>query len=211
MSHYVQSVRLARYDSETGRAVVEEINDGVTLKAARCSLGCLGVILSLRIECREQYQVEEQFGKFSNVEDLLAAEQDFPLQQFYLFPWEWSCFVQHRKETDKPRSTFAWLYHFYRYWVFDVAMHLLIFLLVRGIRSHSLIRAAFRWIVPATVIRHWKVVADSSEQLVMGHEFFRHIEMELFVKKDTIARCDAVPEGCVAVPEGCVADHGRHC
>ena len=52
LSQYVVSVRIAHYDSTTGRATITEISDGEALRAARCSLGCLGVILSVKMLCR---------------------------------------------------------------------------------------------------------------------------------------------------------------
>ena len=42
MSHYVEEVRLARYDESTGQAFIDELSAGEPLLAARCSLGSLG-------------------------------------------------------------------------------------------------------------------------------------------------------------------------
>ena len=50
MSQYVVSVRIAHYDSASGKATVTEISSGDALRAARCSLGCLGVILSVKMK-----------------------------------------------------------------------------------------------------------------------------------------------------------------
>jgi hypothetical protein len=183
LSHYVQAVRIAHYDADSGRAVITEVKSGDELRAARCSLGTLGVILTVKIEVRDQYRVEEQFRKYSDINDVLAAETEFPLQQFYLVPWKWSFYAQQRRETMKPPSLLAWLYHQYRFWVFDVFMHLLIFSLTRTYFSKLCTQLAYRWIIPACVIRNWKVVADSSTQLVMEHELFHHIELELFVQR----------------------------
>jgi FAD/FMN-containing dehydrogenase len=63
MSHYVEEVRLARYDDSTGQAFIEEINAGESLQAARCSLGSLGIILSVKLRCRAQYNVQEHFTR----------------------------------------------------------------------------------------------------------------------------------------------------
>ncbi len=183
LSHYVQSVRLAIYDANSGRAVITEVNSGDELRAARCSLGSLGVILSVQLETRDAYRVEEQFRQYSDIKDVLAAEADFPLQQFYLVPWKWTYFAQQRRETTSKSSRHAWLYHQYRFWVFDVLMHLLILLLTRTRFPAVCTRFAFKWIIPACVVQKWSVVADSSTQLVMEHELFHHIEMEIFVQR----------------------------
>jgi hypothetical protein len=186
LSHYVLSVRIARYSPVTGQAVIDEIDAGEELRAARCSLGCLGVIVSVNMQCRPLYAVEELFREYRCLADVIEAEREFPLQQFYLVPWRWTYFAQHRRETELPRSKLASLYHWYRFLVFDVAMHCLILFLVRILRLPSAVRLAFRSIVPATVIRNWHVVAPSNAQLVMEHERFRHVEIELFVQSSKL-------------------------
>lgn len=102
LSHYVTSIRVARYDRHSEKAVVEEIKSGDELRAARCSLGCMGVILSVTMECRPLYYVEEHFQEYDNLGDVLRAEKDYPLQQFYLVPWRWTYIAQHRREWDTP-------------------------------------------------------------------------------------------------------------
>ena len=65
----------------------------------------------------------------------MAAETDFPLQQFYLIPWLWQYFVQHRREVSAKRSGLATLYRWYFYLILDVAFHLIVLLLARRLRS----------------------------------------------------------------------------
>ena len=186
MSHYVVGVRLARYDVSSGQAIIEKLSAGEPLQAARCSLGSLGIILSVKIRCRAQYNVQEHFTESRRLSDVLDAEASFPLQQFYLIPWRWSYFSQHRREDDRPRSRLARLYRLYWLGVMDYGMHLLILFLERGVRSRRLIRLAFRRLIPAFLIRNWKVTDRSSSMLVMKHEAFRHIEIELFVLRDQL-------------------------
>ena len=187
MSHYVEGVRLARYDASTGKVVIDELSAGEPLQAARCSLGSLGIILSVRIRCREQYNVKEYFTETRRLSHVLDTEASFPLQQFYLIPWRWSYFIQHRREDDQPRSRLARLYRIYWLGVMDYALHLQILLMERVLRSRRSIRFSFRHIVPAFLIRNWKVTDRSSSMLVMKHEAFRHIEIELFVPRDQLA------------------------
>jgi len=186
MSHYVMGVRLARYDATTGQAIIEELSAGEPLQAVRCSLGSLGIILSVKIRCRTQYRIQEHFTESRRLSDVLDAEKSFPLQQFYLVPWRWSYFSQHRCEDERPRSRLARLYRLYWLGVMDYGMHLLILTLKRWVRSRRLIRFAFRRIVPAFLIRNWKVTDRSSSMLVMRHQAFRHIEIELFVPRDQL-------------------------
>ena len=187
MSHYVEGVRLARYDASTGKVVIDELSTGEPRQAARCSLGSLGIILSVRIHCREQYNVKEHFTETRRLSHVLDAEASFPLQQFYLIPWRWSYFIQHRCEDDQPRSRLARLYRIYWLGVMDYALHLQILLMERVLRSRRSIRFSFRHIIPAFLIRNWKVTDRSSSMLVMKHEAFRHIEIELFVPRDQLA------------------------
>jgi L-gulono-1,4-lactone dehydrogenase len=60
LSHFVASVRLAAYDATTGKAKIFEFRDGNLLKAARCALGCMGVVLSLELQTVKTYMVEER-------------------------------------------------------------------------------------------------------------------------------------------------------
>ena len=186
MSHYVEEVRLARYDESTGQAFIDVLNAGEPLLAARCSLGSLGIILSVKLRCRAQYNVEEHFTEAHRLEDVLDAEESYPLQQFFLIPWRWSYFIQHRREDTGKRSLLAKLYRIYWLGVMDYGMHLQILFLERILRSRRMIRFVFRRIVSAFLIRKWKVTDRSSSMLVMKHEAFRHIEIELFVPRDQL-------------------------
>ena len=182
ISHYVEAVRLASYDPETGKAVISEISFGDKLLAARCSLGNLGVIVSVKMEIRRQYNVEEHFRRYKNLADVLKQEKDYPLQQFYFLPWKWNFFAQHRRETDRPKSRLASVYRVYWFLLMDLGLHLLLLFAVRLLKSARFARFLYRRVIPCLVIRNWRVVDDSSSMLVMEHELFRHLEIELFVK-----------------------------
>jgi FAD/FMN-containing dehydrogenase len=182
LSHYVDVVRLARYDEATGMSIIEQIEGGDALQAARCSLGGLGVILSLRVRCRRQYSIEEHWQEYRTLDPVLAAEREFPLQQFFLVPWRWTFMAQHRRENVLPRSALAWLYRAYWFLFIDVGLHLLVLFTVRLAASWRFVQFLYRHIIPRTVIRGWRVTDESSAMLVMEHELFRHIEIELFVR-----------------------------
>lgn len=187
MSHYVEEVRIASYDPATGEPVIRVIRDGAELRAARCSLGAMGVIVSVSFWARPPYNIEEVSRQYESVEELLEAEADYPLQQFYLMPWLWKYFAQHRCEVTKPRGGWATLYRWYFFLTFDISLHLWLLLLVRVLRSPRAIRCFFRYIAPRTVIQNWTVVDKSQEMLVMEHELFRHIEIEVFVRRSLVA------------------------
>ena len=186
LSHYAISVRVAQYDPKTGLACILEIDNGDALRAVRCSLGCLGVILSVRMQCRETYSVEEHFHEYRQLSEVVDAEMRYPLQQFYLVPWRWTYFVQHRREVDAPRSATGWIYLWYRFLALDIALHLFILLMVRWLRFRQVLRSAYRWHIPVFVIQDWRTVNPSSAQLVMEHELFSHLEIELFVQRSQL-------------------------
>jgi FAD/FMN-containing dehydrogenase len=187
MSHYVDEIRLATFDRQTGEPIIKTISEGEELRAARCSLGCMGVILTVKIRARPQYQIEEHFRGYSELDDVLSAEEHYPLQQFYLIPWSWRYLAQHRRELQAPRSRLAGLYRLYWFLTIDLGLHVAILFLVRWLRSGRVTRFSLRHVLTRFVIRGWRVVDKSQRQLVMEHEMFRHIEIEIFVRRSKLA------------------------
>jgi L-gulono-1,4-lactone dehydrogenase len=186
LSHYVTEVRLATYDSQTGQPVIRTISSGVELQAAKCSVGCLGVIVSVKIACCAAYNIEEHVRYYSTLDEVLAAERDYPLQQFYLLPWLWKFIGQHRRETKAPRSRLATLYRLYWFLTIDLSLHLILKLLVQLLHTRRGVKFFYRRLLSLFVIRNWRVVDDSSKMLIMEHELFRHIEIEVFVRRSKL-------------------------
>jgi hypothetical protein len=187
MSHYMEEVRAAVYDPQTGRATVVVYSSGAELRAARCHLGCLGVVLSVRFRCVPNYLVAEEVTRCSHLTDILALEKRAPLMQFFLIPHLWEYFAQERQALPartKPTLRQQLRAQFYRwYWLFliDVGFHLLIKLLAAVLRSPRLVRWYYRRLFPATIAQGFRVVDRSQNALVMEHELFRHYEIEVFV------------------------------
>jgi len=183
LSHYVLEVRFATI-SKDGIVEIRTVDSEnmCELKAARCSLGAMGVILSVKLQCRANYRVEEHMRHHTSLEDVLAHESSYPLQQFYFVPWLWEFYVQHRREVAEPTSRNAWLFHLYWFWMIDVSMHLGICLFTRWVKSSRLIKTYFRHIAPTCTIKNWRIVDQASKMLIMKHELFRHIEIEIFVR-----------------------------
>jgi len=186
MSNYIEEVRIASYDSVSGEPMIQTINSGDELRAARCSLGVLGVIVSVGFWARPQFNVEEHFREHAELESVLAAEAEYPRQQFYLLPWRWRYLAQHRRETTNPRSGWAALYRLYCFLQLDIGLHLLVLLSARWLRSQRLMRFLFHRIAAAMVIRNWRVTDDANKMLVMRHELFQHVEIEMFVSQSLL-------------------------
>lgn len=183
LSHYVSELRVAAFDPDTDRAKVYTWGEGdPELPAARCALGCLGVILSVRFRCVPRYDVEEVMRACDTLEEVLAEESRFPLQQFYFVPHRWTYLAQRRVATPglRPRGVKAKLFRLWWFVGTDVAMHL-IFLFLVAVGWPRLTRWFFRRVLPKLVLKNVTVVDRAELMLVMEHELFRHLEIELFV------------------------------
>src|SRR4029453_11407135 len=59
LSHFVAGLRGVIFDAVTGRPVIREFTEGPELLAARCGLGCVGIILSVDLHTVSKYMVAE--------------------------------------------------------------------------------------------------------------------------------------------------------
>lgn len=189
LSHYAKEIKVIVYDPHTQKPVVRVLREGEELLVARCSLGCLGIILDVKLPCQPQYNIEEHFQFMEGVEEILAAEEKYPLQQFYLLPHVWKLMTQLRRVSMRERSALAPLSQAYWFTTIDVGLHLVLLSLPRVFRSRRLVENFYRWIVPWTVVRGWRVVDKSQRILTMEHELFRHVEIEVFVKRSQLEEC----------------------
>ncbi len=185
LSHFIKAVRIAHFDA-AGDARIATVTSGDELRAARCSLGLMGAIVAIEFECRKQYNIEEHARAHKTLAGAIAMESSHPQQQFYLIPWAWNYLGHHRVESKQPRSRLATLYRLYCFCVIDVGLHIAVTLLSRMIKSAAAIRFFFRYILPWTIINRWKVVDDAHAMLVMEHDLFRHIEIEVFVPRSKV-------------------------
>ena len=108
LSHFVAAVRAAVFDGETGAPVVREFNDGPELLAARCGLGCFGVILSVDLHTVPKYQVAETLRdarEHRGDHRGLCGASAQPFRRLALQPEDfWSI---HRKPVEYRRQTFG--------------------------------------------------------------------------------------------------------
>jgi len=183
LSHFIDEVRAAAYDPHTHKARIYIFNQGPELRAARCALGCMGVILSVRIRCVCRYDVVEMAVAADSLEAALASENQFPLQQFYLLPHGWCYLVQRRAPVEYSLKR-GWRAKLYRaYWLFgiDVSLHVIIKAMVSGLKSRRLTRFFYRHILSRLVIKNVPFVDHADLTLTMEHELFKHLEIEIFV------------------------------
>ena len=186
LSHYVRSIRIAMFDQTTGRSTIQTIDGGTALRAARCSLGCMGVIVSVSFEVRPTYNIEEVSKRVPSVRAAIDLEADYPLQQFYLLPWSWQLFTHSRRESEADRSWHAPIYRWHWLLGIDIGLHLLICLMSRTLRNASITKFFYRHVMNRLLMTNWRVVDRSDKALTMEHALFRHIEIEIFVIADKL-------------------------
>ena len=186
MSHYVESMRIACYDAD-GEAEVRTVDSGQTLRAARCSVGALGVVVEVTLKCVPQYYVCERCVWRPDLDAVLDNESAAPLQQFYLMPRTWA-YLEHERSvaSDNRRSGAAMLYRAYWLVVIDILLHLGIKLTASLLRSRRLVDVLYRHLLPACIFPKWQVTDRSDRQLLMRHDLFHHLEMEVFVPRDKL-------------------------
>lgn len=191
LSHYMEEIRVAAYDAETGKARIYVWNEGAELRAARCGLGCMGIILSVRFRCIPEYDVAETITTCATIEEVLQLESQFPLQQFFLLPHRWSYFAQRRfvvPVSPQKRSWSAKLYRAYWFFGIDIGLHLAIKFLASFLRSPLAIRFFYQNLFSRLVLKNRTVIDTSDRMLVMEHELFEHLEIEIFVPATRVGR-----------------------
>ncbi len=187
MSHYVESMRIACYGKD-GTARIRAVDSGRALRAARCSVGAMGVILEVTLPCVPQYYVRERSVWRGDLDAVLAGEGKAPLQQFYLMPHAWTWLVHERSVAqENRRAGGAALYRVYWLAVIDVLLHLCVKFSASLMRSRRLVHLLYRRILPAFIFPRWRVTDRSDRQLLMRHDLFRHLEMEAFVAREHLA------------------------
>jgi FAD/FMN-containing dehydrogenase len=197
LSHYVTSVTVAAYDPESGRARIFQWRDGHELRAARCALGCAGIVLSIGMAVEPDYLVEETTQWFDRLDDILERERDYPRQQFYLIPWLWKWYAQHRRaltrESGAARSTTALPRRLFTVVGVDTILHGVVRLLSR-LASPAAIRWFYRRALPLAAQPGMRVVDHSRHILMMRHDLYSHVEMELFVMERHVRRAASYVE-----------------
>jgi FAD/FMN-containing dehydrogenase len=188
-SHYMDRVRIAAYDPATGRARATDYTAGPELLAARCGLGCLGVILEVSFRAVPKYAVSESIHRRATLDEVMSDEGEFPLQQFVLMPHLWAYYQYRRRvEPRGPGSPFGrvktWLYRWYKWLAVDFGFHAAVRALVAatGLSGwEAPVRWFYRWAVPRTIVRGVRVTDESTHALTLRHDLFTHTEMEVFV------------------------------
>jgi L-gulonolactone oxidase len=184
LSHFVVHVRVAGYDSATGKPRIYEHAGGDELRASRCGLGCTGVILSVDLQTVPQYMVEETVRIRRSLDEVLDGCKEFPLSQFIYVPFQWY-FVVFERTRFHGRLGFTWplkvdLFRLFNVLFVDFGSHL-------GVKVCVWLGKWWvRRLLCTVRLLYWPVTnrkrVDLAERvLTMEHDLFQHEEMEIFV------------------------------
>jgi L-gulono-1,4-lactone dehydrogenase len=183
LSHYVTRVRLALFDPETGAPLIKEFGDGPDLLAARCGLGCFGIVISVDILTVPKYLVAETVRRCADIEDVRSRFAEHPLTNFLWFPYRWTVMAFERRPLEaRPLPPGAqlksWFFRVFSLIMLDILFHLLVI----GFRKLGRpgVELLFS-LAPRTVPTNRTRIDDSERVLTVHHDFFRHEEMEVFV------------------------------
>lgn len=186
LSHFVEEVRLAGYDPDSGKPAILRIRGRDELLAARCALGGLGVILDVVMRAVASYAVEERLEKLVRLDDPKRDPERWPLQQFALLPWAWTYIVYRRKRSAaKGKRLSNLLLRARLCFLVDSLLHWFLQSVVLTLGARAIRR--FYRLVPKLISEHQRI-DDSTVVLTLGHDFFHHVEMELFVVEDDLTR-----------------------
>jgi hypothetical protein len=94
------------------------------------------------------------------------------------------------------------LYRAYWFLWIDLGLHVLIKLLIAVPRSRSFIHFFYRQVLSRLIIKNRRVVDASDKMLVMEHELFKHLEIEIFIPAVHVREAAEFARIVVAVFDG---------
>jgi L-gulono-1,4-lactone dehydrogenase len=204
LSHFATRVRLAAYDPGTGRPMIYDYTDGDGLRAARCGLGCMGVILSVELRTVPKYKVAEVLRKRGTLKEILDAYADRPLTQFLWTPYGWKWIAFERRPMGQPTPTMigfvkARVMRLYKMVGQDILFHLLV---IASRWGGGWAVKGFQKLAPRIVLKNVERIDDAEHVLTLRHDYFRHEEMEIFVRESRLEEAIPLLRGAVEVFAG---------
>ena len=209
MSNEVLEARLAAYDRDGSTRIVKLPEPAADLEAARCAVGCMGVLLGLKLRCVGRQLVSERAWKADSLEAMLANEESHPLQQFYLLPFVWKWHAQLRRRTDAARSSWFARKWFYlkRFLKIELFFNGAVKLLANIPGLGRFFLSFYRLMYALTDEGEDEIVDYADRLLMMRDDLFRHVEMELFVSPDRLPEAVDFVEGVLRFCAGEVPEN----
>ena len=148
----------------------------------------MGVILSVDLPTIPKFKIAETAQVHATIEDILRIYADRPLTQFVWFPYGWTWVAFERAPVPHPQqssvSTFkTWFFRAYNLLWLDIIFHLC----VHGVRlaGNRATKAFFK--LAQLLLKDIERIDEAHRVLTLRHHYFRHEEMEMFVKQSDIA------------------------
>ncbi len=195
-SHYITEIRLAAFGKD-GKAEIFEFKDGDELLSARTALGCMGVILSLKIPCLPRYWITERSKVFHTLEEVLSEEKEWPLQQTAVIPYLWDFLSFQRKIEQEPsqlnKIRFA-VMRLIDYLSVEIFPHILLKSALIFRNSDNIIIWYYKNFLPR-FISEPSVTNIDYKGLTLHtrhHYTFRHVETEIFIPEENFPKAFAV-------------------
>lgn len=210
LSHYMDEVRTAAYDPESGEARVFTHDGGDALRAARCAVGRMGVIVSVTFRCVPKYLVAETVTEVDSVAELLDRDRPDSLEQAILLPHSWRLLVYDRTVVHDTLSMLGRLRAAVRsaasVGYVDIGLHLIVITVVfavrHGLAGLGLVSRLFGTVVPRAIRQDVTNTGPSTSILTLKHDLFQHVEMELFIPKRNLAEATEVVTHILSVAAG---------
>jgi hypothetical protein len=204
LSHYVVGIRAVVFDAPSGQPLIREFSQGPELEAARCGLGCMGVILAVELPTVPKYKIAETIRVRHSLGEIVGLYADQPLTQFFWTPYSWAWLTFERRPVEQPRLS-SWdrvkahVLRMVNLVFVDVFFHL--FVIASRKTGLAGVKTFFR-IVPHLMLKNRERIDDAEHVLTMEHDLFRHEEMELFVREADLARAMEVIRAAIEVCAG---------
>ena len=187
MSDMIDGIRLIAYDSKTGKPGIFDLTKNDDLQAARCHLGAMGIIVEVKIKLIKEYHIQETLKPMKSMGEILKKEDEYPLQQFFCLPWSWKFYSFLRRKTNKPDMLIKRLAGRVVAYLFnDVLFHATLTFMVNTLKWKKYFSFLYHKFLPIMLKKGLTVSDNSRNTLSTHHEFFRHVEMELFIPADQI-------------------------
>jgi len=202
LSHFVTSVRVAAYDM-AGRPKVFEYRSGDEIRAVRCALGCMGVILSVELPTVPRYRIRETIRRLDRIEDALRLYEDHPLTQFAIVPHDWKVIAWERHMMPPGGSgrcrLKAGFFRAFNALGVDFGFHLLLKTCL--IAGPSAVRTLMK-MLPKLLIADVPRVDEAEHVLTLNHHLFRHEELEVFIPESKVVEAAKVLRSAIGIFAG---------
>lgn len=182
-SHFVEEIKIANY-KKNGQVVIQTYNSGDELLAGRTAVGCMGVILRLKIPCIPKYWMTESSKYIETLDEVLLCEKDWPLTQTVVIPHLWHFLSFRRKVEAEPKDKIRFkLMRIVDYFGVEMMPHVLLKIILFFKKNKNVVIWYYKKFLPS-LIRGLTITNEDYKGLThhtRHHYTFRHIEMEVFI------------------------------